>query len=517
MLPDGPNILFRITDYDQAIYAQVLREQSPLLDALETIHWDALDAQLRPSYCPDRGQPAYPPLLMFKLELLRYFFRLSDRQVICRAKTDLLFRYFLQIGITSPLPDPTSLVRFRGRLGAEGFARMFDQLVAQARDAGLVRDRLRIKDASHVIANVAVPTTLKLLAQLRDKMLAAIEAVDPAIAEGFRIDLDLVRQSEPTAAEDTKLQSRVNLVTEILQWIEEQFRGDVPPSEDSAWQRLQAVGELARKILGEVTDPSLPDRTRSVVDPDARRGKHGEYFDGYLLDVMLDADSELITSVDVIAANGKEAENAISLIEHEQQAHGNTIERLSIDGIGFNGEVLHRLEDSAGLNVDVITPPTDFATTPGFAAGAFELCEDGTRVRCPGGKLSGRGATKADKPNTTFFVFSKKACQGCPLQSQCNPRMTPRSRVGRRVAKNRHEADYERARSKVGTAVYEATRKRHPVIERKLGELLRHHGGRRARYWGIAKVKVQQVMTAMAVNIKRLVRLLSAPALAPES
>jgi transposase len=515
MLLDGPDILFRITDHDQAIYDQVLREQSPLLDALETIQWDALDAQLRPYYCPDRGQPAYPPLLMFKLELLRYFYRLADRQVICRAKTDLLFRYFLQIGIASPLPDPTSLVRFRGRLGAEGFTRLFDQLVAQARDAGLVRDRLRIKDASHVIANVAVPTTLKLLAQLRDKMLAAIEAVDPAIAEGFRIDLALVRQAEPAAAADTKLQSRVNLVSEILQWIEEQFRGDVQPSEDSAWQRLQAVGELAKKILGEVTDPSLPDRTRSVVDPDARRGKHGEYFDGYLLDVMVDGDSELITSVDVIAANGKEAENAIALIEHEQQAHDNTIERLSIDGIGFNGEVLHRLEDPAGLNVDVITPPTDFATTPGFAASAFELCENGTRVRCPGGQLSGRGVTREENPNTTFFAFSKKACQGCPLQSQCYPRMTPQSRVGRRVAKNCYEADFERARAKVGTAVYEATRKRHPVIERKLGEMLRHHGGRRARYWGLAKVKAQQVMTAMAVNIKRMVRLLNAPAMAP--
>lgn len=138
----------------------------------------------------------------------------------------------------------------------------------------------------------------------------------------------------------------------------------------------------------------------------------------------------------------------------------------------------------------------------------------GTRVRCPGGKLSGLGATRADNPNTTFFAFSKKACQGCPLQSQCNPRMTPQSRVGRRVAKNRYEADYERARAKVATAVYQETRKRHPVIERKLGELLRHHGGRRARYWGTAKVKVQQLMTAMAVNIKRLVRLLNAPALA---
>lgn len=77
-----------------------------------------------------------------------------------------------------------------------------------------------------------------------------------------------------------------------------------------------------------------------MVDPDARCGKHGEYYDGYLLDVMMDADSELITAIDVLPANGEEAANAIALVKHEQQTHGNNIERLSIDGIGFNGAVL---------------------------------------------------------------------------------------------------------------------------------------------------------------------------------
>jgi transposase len=507
MLDPRYEVLFRITEEDSRIYTRVLPSQSMLLDALRTIEWGAFDAELREFYCEDRGQPSYPPLVMFKFELLRYFYRLSDRDVVERSQTDLLFRYFLGIGLAAPLPHPTSLVRFRGRIGAEGFTKLFDRLVTQARAAGLIRDRLRIKDASHIIANVAVPTTLALLAQLRDKMLTAIEAVDPLVAEGFRIDLSSARQGSEHADEPTKLQVRLNLVTAMLQWIVEESLRPGHSEDDPAWQQLQSVRALAEKIVGDFADPAKGDRTRSLVDPDARRGKHGEFFDGYLVDVMMDGDSELITSLNVLPANGDEAADAIDLIEHEQQAHGNKIEQLSIDGIGFNGEVLHNLESPEGLAVDVITPPKDFQATEGFASKEFELCEEETRVRCPAGEVSGKAATRADKPNTKFFQFSRKTCWNCPLRPECHPTMGETSRTGRRVAKNRYEEEYARARAKAQTAEYQAVRKRHPAIERKLGEMVRHHGSRRARYWGLAKVMIQQLMTALVVNIKRVLNL----------
>ena len=38
-------------------------------------------------------------------------------------------------------------------------------------------------------------------------------------------------------------------------------------------------------------------------------------FDGYLLDIILDADSQIITQFDVLPANGEEAANAIALLE----------------------------------------------------------------------------------------------------------------------------------------------------------------------------------------------------------
>jgi IS5 family transposase len=49
-------------------------------------------------------------------------------------------------------------------------------------------------------------------------------------------------------------------------------------------------------------------------------------------------------------------------------------------------------------------------------------------------------------------------------------------------------------------------------VERKLAEIVRYHGGRRARYRGRDRVNIQFLLTGIVVNIKRIIRLLRAQA-----
>ena len=54
-----------------------------------------------------------------------------------------------------------------------------------------------------------------------------------------------------------------------------------------------------------------------------------------------------------------------------------------------------------------------------------------------------------------------------------------------------------------------AAQRERPKIERKFAELKRFHGLKEARYWGLAKMAIQFTMTAIACNLKRIVKLLS--------
>ncbi|MEM3486319.1 MAG: transposase, partial [Candidatus Methanomethyliaceae archaeon] len=47
--------------------------------------------------------------------------------------------------------------------------------------------------------------------------------------------------------------------------------------------------------------------------------------------------------------------------------------------------------------------------------------------------------------------------------------------------------------------------------ERKQAEMVRFHGLRKARYFGLAKVRLQAYFTAALVNLKRIVTLASKP------
>ena len=96
----------------------------------------------------------------------QFLYDLSDRQVEGQLNLHLACKWFAERMRASSLqpeeagPDPSALGgcshphRFRARLEPEKFQAIFNQIVQQARAAGLVHDRLRIIDATHLAAKV---------------------------------------------------------------------------------------------------------------------------------------------------------------------------------------------------------------------------------------------------------------------------------------------------------------------------------------------------------------------------
>jgi hypothetical protein len=166
------------------------------------------------------------------------------------------------------------MVRKRADVPVDGFRKVFNQVDRAAREEGVVKDRLRIKDATHVIGNMVVPTALVLVAQARDTLLAAAEPLVPLMAEGERANLELLRETTQSRTPGRRLEARLAQLREILVW--------------------------AQKIFEDQEDPHADDQTLSSTDPDARRGKHSQWDQGYLPDLVIDADNEQITQINVL-------------------------------------------------------------------------------------------------------------------------------------------------------------------------------------------------------------------------
>jgi transposase len=498
------------SDLDQQVFEALVPTDHYLRRVKAALDFETLRPLLAECYPSGTGRPAVEPVLLLKLEFLEYHYNLSDREVIAQARVNVAFRFFLDLSLYSGLPHHTLLTYFRERLGADPHRRVFDGVVAQARQHGLVKDRLRLKDATHIIANIAIPSTIRLVAQTREQVLAAAEPLWPEWVAEQRDHAANLRLLTESLADAERLLQRVTHLRQIVVELEQRLH-DAPPAdgvEAAAPRHVREALRLARHVLAD-REPrrkdDKSDRVVSIHDPEARKAKHGAWYTGYLLDVAEDADSEIITAVNVLPANGDEGADAAKLITQEEQAHGNRVQAMSMDGAGFRGDVLRELSDPQGLNLEVITPPPPEPERTVFGPEAFALTAPVGELTCPNGQKTGK-RTYCPPQHGWKYRFSPEQCAACPLRSQClqNPKQPFRT-----VIKNDYEAEYRNARAKAQTPAYARVRKEHPKIERKLGEIVRWHRARRARYWGGAKVLVQALLTTLAVNVKRMVHMLA--------
>lgn len=496
------------TELDGLIFEKLVPADHYLRKVKALIDFERYRDTLASCYSPDEGRPADDPVLMVKLEFLEFHYNLSDRQVIAHTQVNVAFRYFLDLSIDSTLPHPSLLTVFRRRLRAQKHEHLLQALVGQAREQGLVKDRLRLKDATHVIANIAIPSTIRLVAETRDKLLQAIQPTHPARVAAEQTRATALRDATADLADAERLLQRVNHLREIVTW------ADTLSTDPAQWavaapQVQQAFGEalaLAHHVLADREQPEAGDKVVSVHDPAARLGKHGDYYHGYLLDVAMDADSELITAVNVIPANGDETVDAQVLITQEEAAQGNDVQALSIDGIGFRGKRLREWQDPQGLNLEVFVPPPPLPEpTSYFTSHDFATEDEGECVRCPAEQATTR-RYRTSNDSGWQYQFRRATCAPCPLLARCMARLPQHN--GRVVVKNDYQAEYAAARQKAQTPEYAKVRQQHPAIERKLAELVRVHRLRWARYRKQARVRIQALLTAFVVNIKRMVHLI---------
>jgi transposase len=497
-----------LPDFERQFFARLVPEDHFLRRLEHTIDFERFRPTLAKHYIPRAGRPALDPVMMLKLDLLSIHYRWSDRELMRQAQVNMAHRLFLNLGSESVLPHPTSMTYFRDRVGAEALQDIFHGVLGQAREMGLVKDRLRLKDATHVIANIAIPATICLVSQMRDQVLEAAEPFAAEMVAGEWREVDVLCATSEGRTDVERLALRVQHLRNVLVWAD-----GVPNSEAfragpaGAQEKLRRALELAHKVLADRDDPKASDKLISVFDPDARCGKHGEFFDGYLADVTMDADSELITGINVLPANGNEGGDAAYLIEQEEAAHGNDVEAISIDGAGYRGSVLRELTDAEGLNLEVFTPPTERIPLTVFSPEEFTLSDDRETLTCPAGQMTTYYERNSNDTGVKFR-FSKKQCGACALREKCLADANTKSRT---VVKNDYEAEYKAAQAKAQTPEYAKIRKEHPAIERKLSELVNRHDLRHARYRGLSKVLRQALLSGMAVNLKRIVKLRTAP------
>jgi transposase, IS5 family len=122
------------------------------------VDWPAFERLLGGIYAAPVGRPSYGPLVLLKCLLLQQWYRLSDPGLEEALADRLSFRRFVGLALADPVPDHSTLSRFRSELTRRDLTeRLLVELNRQLDAKGLVVKRGTLIDASLVAADCRRP------------------------------------------------------------------------------------------------------------------------------------------------------------------------------------------------------------------------------------------------------------------------------------------------------------------------------------------------------------------------
>jgi IS5 family transposase len=162
----------------QSHFDQLLNPAHELVQLAQKIDWNRFEAAFVGGYSPDMGAPAKATRLMVGLQYLKYTFNESDESVVDRWVENPYWQSFCgytHLQHQCPI-HPTSMTRWRKRVGAGRLVELLQETIALAKREGHVsqRDLERVNvDTTVQEKNITYPTDSKLLYRALQKLVVA--------------------------------------------------------------------------------------------------------------------------------------------------------------------------------------------------------------------------------------------------------------------------------------------------------------------------------------------------------
>lgn len=160
---------------------QVLSHDHPLYKLAGQIDWTVFEASFGASYSEGMGRPAKPIRLLVGLHYLKHTYNESDESVVERWLENPYWQWFCGYEyFQHEFPcDPTTLVKWRKRVGPEKLEALLKETLDTARREKLLKknDLARVNvDTTVQEKNIAFPTDARLYQKCRVRLVKAAKA-----------------------------------------------------------------------------------------------------------------------------------------------------------------------------------------------------------------------------------------------------------------------------------------------------------------------------------------------------
>lgn len=477
-------------------------------------------------YCPDNGRPSVAPSVLANALLLQTHDKVSDEEAKARADYDLRWKVALGIEVEERPFAKSTLQLFRAQLILKEKMRdVFTRSLEYAKQTGYLKvRRLRvILDTTCILGRGAAKDTYNLLGDGIQQLCRALAASHGQELETWvqaKRFQDYFGSSLKGVAEvnwDDE-QSRQAFLQRIvgdaqrLMALAREMRASLAEA-DPISQQIAAAGQLLGQLIDQDVDLTSEqahlktgvsqDRIVSVHDPEMRHGRKSssKRFTGHKAALGVDADSQLITAVDVIPGNAADASPALSLTEASEQNSGMKVEETVGDCAFGDGKTRQAFAEAQRKLVAKVPL---MESKDRIYKNEFHINLEAMTCTCPAGhttsKLISRGSRtmrNGVRQPKRAFSFPAKVCEVCPLRPQC---IHTKANRGRTVQLHPQEALLQQAQTFQKSPEFQPYRQMRQTAEHRLARLVQL-GIRQARYFGRQKTLFQLLIAATVANL----------------
>ncbi|WP_449246787.1 IS1182 family transposase [Desulfarculus baarsii] len=422
-------------------------EQHILRDIDAAIDFSFIYDLVRDFYCTDNGRPSIDPVVLFKIVLIQYTFGIrSMRQTIKEIEVNIAYRWFLGYGMMERVPHFTTFGKnyIRRFADTDIFEKIFERILSKAVEAGFVDASAVFIDATHIKAN----------------------------ANNHKYTNELVKVEAKHYREE--------LQKEIEKDREEHGKKPPKPPKDG--------GEPPTKTV-----------KRSTTDPDCglfHKGEHKKEF-AYTTHVACDKHN-FVLGADISAGNVHDSVMFDELYRNIL-AKFPEIEMVAMDSGYRTPWIMKQVFDSDRLpSVPYKRPMTKegFFKKYEYAYDEYYDC-----YLCPNDQILKYSTTNRD--GYREYKSNPEICKNCPHRSRCTESKNCQKVVTRHVWEEYIERAEDVRHSPQGKEIYKL---RKETIERVFADAKVKHGLRYTQFRGLARLKMQVLLTFSCMNLKKLAK-----------
>jgi len=402
-------------------------------------------------YCPDNGRPPIAPEVLFKALFIGFLFGIrSERQLMREIEVNVAYRWFLNMRLTDKVFDASTFSQNRRRRfdGTEIAQQIFDHIVQQAIDLGLVDGSVLYTDSTHLKAS----------------------------ANKGRFDVELVAKS----------------------------RADY-------WDALDAAIDADRIAHGKKPlppakrEPEMKETKVSRTDPDAgymvRDGKPQGFF--YLDHRTVDGRLGIITDTHVTAGNIHDSIPYMARLDRQRARFDLDVKAVGLDAGYASAPIAHRLEQRDILGVTGYLRPSGRKGMMHKRQYIYDT--EANTYTCPQGQVLRYATT--DRQGHRHYKSDPSICRNCSLLASCTTNPMGKKTVTRHIWADARERTDAHRLTEWGKCLYE---RRKETVERSFADAKQLFGHRYARYRGLTGVTWQCLLAATAQNIKKIATVMDA-------